>query len=194
MRGLWHQLVRLHHREVGEPAEVGLVAPDALVGAEHRVVVCARVLIVDVVAVDGHAVAGFPRAHRIADTQHHTGAVAADHVIRQVVALGPRTLAREPSERAERADRFENRAPHRVEIDAARHHRHKCLVGGDVGQRHLAQLEAAARVFVARGDAGEHLGVFLLEDRRAVGDRQRERRELLAGSAVVDGVSDQIHA
>jgi hypothetical protein len=37
--GLRHQLVGLDDREVGEPAEVRLVSPDALVAAEHRVVV-----------------------------------------------------------------------------------------------------------------------------------------------------------
>ncbi|NCZ93073.1 MAG: hypothetical protein EBZ00_03720, partial [Actinobacteria bacterium] len=44
--GLRHQLVGLDDGEVSEPAEVRLVSPDALVAAEHRVVVRRRVLVV----------------------------------------------------------------------------------------------------------------------------------------------------
>ena len=87
--GLRHELVRLHEREIGETAEVRLEAPDALVGREHRVVVRGRVLVVDVVAVDGDPVAGLPVAHRGADAQHDARRVGADHVVRQVVALRP---------------------------------------------------------------------------------------------------------
>ena len=61
VRRLRHQLVGLHQGELAEPAVVGLVAPDALVGGEHRVVVRARVLVVDVVAVHGDRVAGLAR-------------------------------------------------------------------------------------------------------------------------------------
>src|SRR3546814_8663743 len=37
--GLGHQLVGLDQRDLGQPAEVGLEAPDPLLGVEHRVVV-----------------------------------------------------------------------------------------------------------------------------------------------------------
>ena len=67
---LGHQLVGLDDGEVGEAAEVGLEAPDPLVGGEHRVVVRRRVLVVDGVAVDRDPVAGLPVAHRRADAQH----------------------------------------------------------------------------------------------------------------------------
>ena len=77
VRGLGHELVGLHQRELAEAAVVGLVAPDALVGGEHRVVVRARVLVVDVVAVHGDRVARLPRPHRRTDAQHHAGGVAA---------------------------------------------------------------------------------------------------------------------
>ena len=53
VRGLRHELVRLHDRDLGEAAEVGLEAPDALVRRHHRVVVRRRVLVVDVQAVHG---------------------------------------------------------------------------------------------------------------------------------------------
>ena len=92
VRGLRHQLVGLHHGELAEAAVVGLVAPDALVGGEHRVVVRARVLVVDVVAVHGDRVAGLPDPHRRADPQHDAGGVAADDVERLVVPGAPDAL------------------------------------------------------------------------------------------------------
>ena len=52
---LGHELVGLDHGQVGQAAEVGLEAPDPLVGGQHGVVVGRRVLVVDVVAVDGDA-------------------------------------------------------------------------------------------------------------------------------------------
>ena len=57
--GLWHQLIGFDHRDIGEATKLGLESPDALVGCEHRVIVRRGVLIVDVVAVDGHSVSGF---------------------------------------------------------------------------------------------------------------------------------------
>ena len=64
VRRLRHELVGLHDRDVGQTAEVGLEAPDALVGGQHGVVVGRRVLVVNVVAVDRDLVAGAPVAHR----------------------------------------------------------------------------------------------------------------------------------
>ncbi len=61
---LGHELVGLHHRHVGQAAEVRLEAPDPLVGGQHGVVVGGGVLVVDVVAVDGDLVAGLPVAHQ----------------------------------------------------------------------------------------------------------------------------------
>ena len=61
---LRHELVGLDDGELGQAAEVGLEAPDALVVAEHRVVVAARVLVVDVVAVHDDLVARLPVAAR----------------------------------------------------------------------------------------------------------------------------------
>ena len=110
MRGLRQQLVDLDDGEVGEPAEVGLVAPDPLIAGHHRVVVRRLVLIVDVVAVHRDAVARLPVAHRGADAQHDTGGIAADDLVRLIVALGPLALATESRQRAERADRLEDGA------------------------------------------------------------------------------------
>ena len=64
VRGLRHELVRLHDRDLGEPAEVRLEAPDALVRGHHRVVVRGRVLVVDVQTVRGDDVARLPVPHR----------------------------------------------------------------------------------------------------------------------------------
>ena len=116
--GLRHQLVGLDDGEVGEPAEVGLEPPDQLVRREHRVVVGAGVLVVDVVAVDGDLVARLPVAHRRPDPQDHARRVGADDVVRQGVARAPLVLAAHLVEEAERRQRFEDRGPHRVEVDA----------------------------------------------------------------------------
>ena len=60
---LGHQLVGLHQRDLGEAAEVGLEAPDPLLGVEHRVVVPVGALELDRQAVGDHLVAGLPRVH-----------------------------------------------------------------------------------------------------------------------------------
>jgi hypothetical protein len=87
---LGHELVGLDHRDVGQAAEVGLEAPDALVGRQHGVVVGRRVLVVDVVAVDGDLVAHLPVAHGGAGAQHDARGVRADHVVVEGVP-GPHT-------------------------------------------------------------------------------------------------------
>ena len=153
----------------------------------------ARVLVIHVIAMDGYAVAWFPVAHRSAHAQHHTCAIAAQNVIRQVVAFGPRTLARQSGECTKRADRFKNCAPHCVEIDAAGHDRHECFIGCQFRHRHLAQLDALARVFVARGNPGKHVDILLFDHCRAIGGRDGQSGKLLASCPVVDGVSYLIH-
>ena len=90
--GLGHQLVGLHHRQVGQAAEVGLEPPDALVVGEHRVVVGARALVVDVVAVDGDLVARLPVAYCRPGPQDHTRGVGPDDVVVEGVALSPDAL------------------------------------------------------------------------------------------------------
>ena len=150
VRGLRHELARLDQRQLTETAVVGLVPPDALVGREHRVVVRARVLVVDVVAVHGDRVARLPHPHRGADPEHHAGGVAPDHVERLVVAGAPHALASEPLEEPEGGDGLEDRRPHRVEVDRRRHHRDQGLVGRQLGQRHLVDVQRLARVLVLR--------------------------------------------
>ena len=155
-------------RQVGEPAEVGLEAPDPLVGGEHRVVVGRRVLVVDRVAVDRHPVAGLPVAHRRPDAQHDAGGVGADDVVRQGVAGGPRALAGVAVEEAERRQRLEDRRPHRVEVDARRHHGDVGLVGRQLGRGDVADVQALGRVLLGRLDPGEHVGVLAPHEGGAV--------------------------
>ena len=193
VRWLGHQLIRLHHGEIGQATEVGFVTPDALVGAQHRVVVCAWVLIVDVIAMDGHSVPGLPVANRGADSQHHSRTIASQDVIRQVMPLCPRTLACQSGECTKRTDWFKDCAPHGVEVDAAGHHRHECFVGRQLRHRHLTQLDALARIFVARRHSSEHLLVLLLDDCRPIRARDRYGGELLARCPAVDGVTNGIH-
>ena len=153
VRGFGHELVRLHQRELTETAVVGLVAPDALVRRQHRVVVRARVLVVDVVAVHRDRVTGLPRTHRRADAQHHTGGVAADHVERLVVTRAPHALASEPLQEPERGHRLEDRRPHGVEVHRRRHHRDQRLVGRQLGERHLVEVQRLAGILLRRRHA-----------------------------------------
>ena len=90
---LGHQLVGLDQRDLGEAAEVGLEAPDPLLGVEHRVVVAVGGLQLDRQAVRDDLVAGLPGVDAGAGAQHDARQVGADDVVRQVVALGER---REP--------------------------------------------------------------------------------------------------
>jgi len=74
----------------GEPAEVGLEAPDPLLGVKHRVVVTVGALELDRQAVRDDLVTGLPRMHTGAGREYDAGQVRPDHVIGQVVALGKR--------------------------------------------------------------------------------------------------------
>ena len=47
-------------------------------------------------------------------------------------------------------DRLEDRRPHGVEVDRRRHHRDERLVGRELGQRHLVDVDRLARVLVRR--------------------------------------------
>ena len=193
MGRLRHQLVGLDHGEVGEAAEVGLEAPDELVGGEHRVVVGARVLVVDVVAVHGHPVTGLPVAHRRADADDDGRRVGADHVVRQRVALAPLVLAAHLVEEAERRQRLEDRRPHRVEVDARRHHGDVHLVGCQLRRGDLVDVERLARILVPRIDALEHGGVLAAHERRPVALGNREVGDVVAARTGLDGFEDLLH-
>ena len=190
MRGLGHELVRLHDRDLGEPAEVRLEAPDALVGRHHRVVVRRRVLVVDVEAVRRHPVAGFQL--RTADPTRSTTPDASEPITWNGWSWrAPHTLSRaEPLQEPEGRQRLEDRRPDRVEVDGRRHHGHVRLVGRELGQRELLDVGGLAGVLLLRLQAGEHLDLVGLHQRTAGGRGQRQRRELVGGRAGDDRVAD----
>ena len=134
VRGLRHQLIRLDDRDLGQAPEVRFEAPDALVRRHHRVVVRGRILIVDVQAVHRHGVAGPPVAHRGTRPQDNSGGVRAHHVEGLIVPFAPHAFLAEALQEAERRQWFEDRRPHRIEVDGGRHHRDIRLVGSELGQ------------------------------------------------------------
>ena len=147
---LGHQLVGLDHRDVGQAAEVRLEAPDALVGRQHGVVVGRGVLVVDVVAMDGDLVAHLPVAHGRPGAQHDARGVRAHHVVVEGMPLAPDALLAQAVQEAEGGKRLEDRGPHRVEVDGGGHDGHVGLVGGQLGQRHLLDVERRAGVLLRR--------------------------------------------
>jgi hypothetical protein len=151
------------------------------------------VLVVDVVAVHGHAVAGLPLAHSRAHAQHHARGVGADDVLVDVVAGPPHRLAPEAFEEQERRQRLKDRRPHRVEVDGAGHDRDHGLVGGQLGQGDLVDVERLPGVFLAGVKALEHLRLVLADEGGAVRLGQRQAGELLAGRPRLDGIEDLLH-
>ena len=193
VRRLGHELVRFDDGDVGQPSEVGLEAPDALVGRQHGVVVGRGVLVVDVVALDRDLVAHLPVAHRRACPQHDAGGVRADHVVVERVAGRPGPLLGEAVEEAERGERLEDRSPDRVEVDRRRHDRHVGLVGGQLGQRHLLDVEGPAGVLVGGLHALEHVDLAPLDDGGTVGVGQGECGQLFRAGAVQGSLQDVAH-
>ena len=177
--GLGHQLVGLHQGEVGEAAEVGLEAPDPLLGVHHRVVVAVGALQLDREAVRDHLVAGLPGVHAQAGLEHHAGQVGADHVVGQVVPLGQRRHPAVALQEPERGDRLEDRGPHGVVVDGAGHHRDDRLAGTELGQGHVLDVDRLAGVLVLAGLALEHLRLVLVDRRGPVGVGELEVGEVL---------------
>jgi len=174
--GLRHELVGLDQREVGQTAEVGLEAPDSLLGVEHRVVVTVGVLELHGQTVRHDLLAGLPGVDTRAGAQNDAAQVGADHVIRQVVLLGQ---WRDPSvalEKAEGRHGLKDRGPHRVVVDGAGHHGHDRLARAELGDVDLLDVQAPAWVLVPAGQAGEHVDLVLVHRDGAV-----PRRDLKCG-------------
>ena len=129
----------------------------------------ARALVVDVVAVDGDPVARLPVAHGRAGPQDHARGVGADHVVVEGVALAPGALLAQAVEEAEGGQRLEDRGPHGVEVDGAGHHRHVGLVGGQLGDGDLADVERLARVLVRRMSSPSNIADLVAAGRRRPG-------------------------
>ena len=88
MRGLGHELARLHAAELRERSVGGLVTPDALRGREQRVAAIALLVVaVVLIAVDDDLVADLPAPHLRADRPYDAGRVRAGDVIRMLVNI-----------------------------------------------------------------------------------------------------------
>ena len=191
---LGHQLVGLDQRDVGEPAEVGLEAPDALLGVHHRVVVAVGALQLDRQAVGDDLVAGVPRVHAEAGLEHHAGQVGADDVVGQVVPLRQRGDPAVALEEAEGRQRLEDRGPHGVVVDGTGHHRDEGLARAELRQRHVVHVQRLAGVLVPARHSLEHVDLVLADDGCPVGLRELEVGVVLSGGvAGEDGVEDLLH-
>ena len=192
VRGLGHELVGLHQRQLGEAAEVGLEAPDALLGVHHRVAVAVGALQLHREAVRDHPVAGLPGVDARPRAQHDAREVRADDVVGQVVARGERRDAAVAAQEAERRQRLEDRRPHGVVVDRARHHGDDRLARAQLGRGDLVDVQALPRVLLRGGDAREHVDLVGVHGDAAVvvGHRDSgERIELLG----LDRVEDLLH-
>ena len=167
--GLGHQLVGLDQGDLGQAAEVGLEAPDPLLGVEHRVVVPVGGLQLHGQAVRDDLVAGAPGVDTGAGAQHDAGEVGADDVVRQVVPLGQRGEPAVALQEPEGRHRLEDRGPHGVVVDGGGHHGHQRLTGAELGHRHVVDVQRLAGVLLLAVEAGEHLGLVLVHGHRAVG-------------------------
>lgn len=192
--GLGHELVGLDECDLRQAAEVGLEAPDALFGVEHRVVVSVGAFEFDGEAVGDDLVAGVPGVHAGAGAQDDSGQVGADDVVGQVVSFRQFAELAVALQEAEGRHRLEDRGPDGVVVDRAGHHGHQGLTGAEFGHRHLIEVERLARVLLAGVETGEHLGLVLVHGHRAVRIGQRQCGDV-GGRAVrrLDGVQDVLH-
>ena len=103
-------------------------------------------------------------------------------MIRTAVARPPLRLLGQPIEETERRHRLEDRRPHRVEVDRARHHRQVHLVGGELGRRQRRRRAApacprrAAATGTGRPGWSGHTALRRLRRRPGVLDRGVGRR------------------
>ena len=142
LRRLGQQLLGLHLAVLGEAAPVGLVGPDLLLGAGHRVEpVALGALAAALVAVDHDLVAGLPAGHARADALDDARRVGAGDV--EVVAGV-----------AEDRDGQPQRRPHAVVVDAGGHHPHQHLARARL--RHLDLLELHGMLGIAQPLRPDH--------------------------------------
>ena len=148
MRGLVHQLPRLHAAELRERAVRRLVAPDALRGRQQRIAAIAILVVaVVLIAVDDDFVADLPALDLGADRPDHARGIGAGDVERMLVHV-------------EGGDRLAEAGPDAVVVDAAGHHEQQHFVLADRPGRHHFELERLVRRAVAL--LADHPGVHLL--------------------------------
>lgn len=191
---LRHELVGLDERDLGEAAEVGLEAPDALLGVEHRVVVAVGGLQLDGQAVRDDLVAGLPGVDSRAGAQDDAREVRADDVVRQVVALAEVAEPPVALQEAEGRHRLEDRRPDRVVVHGGRHHGDQGLARSEFRHRNVVQVDRLAGVLVAAAEPGEHLRLVLVHGDRAVGLGERKCGEVGGrGGPRLNRVQDFLH-
>jgi len=145
-------------------------------------------------AVRDDLLAGLPGVDARARAQHDAGQVGADDVVRQVVALGVLGQLAVALEEPERRDGLEDRGPHGVVVDRAGHDGDEGLTRGELGQRHVVDVQALAGVLVPRGNPLEHRLLVLVDGHGPVRLGQVEVLERLGGAiAGHDGVEDVLH-
>jgi len=69
----------------------------------------------------------------------------------------PGALLAQAVEETERRQRLEDRRPYRVEVDGAGHHRDRGLVGCELGDGDVADMEGLPGVLVLGGQTVEHV-------------------------------------
>jgi hypothetical protein len=93
-------------------------------------------------------------------------------------------------EEPEGRERLEDRRPHGVEVDGRRHDGDVRLVGGQLGGRHVLDVDGLVGVLLLGGEALEHLHLVLQDDGGPERLRDRDRCELLGGCAVGEELGD----
>ncbi len=167
--GLGHELVGLDDGQLRQTAEVRLEDPDPLLRVEHRVVVAVGALELDGEAVGDDLLAGFPQTHPWAGPQDDAGQVRPDHVVGQVVALGIRGGAAVALEEPEGRHRLEDRGPHGVVVDRARHDGVEGLSRCEIRHGFVVDVQGPARVLVPAVQACEQVDLVPVDGDCAVG-------------------------
>jgi hypothetical protein len=195
MLRLGHQLVGLDQGQLGQAAEVGLVAPDALLRVKHRVIVAVGALQLDRQAVRDNLLARLPDVHAGAGAQHHPRQVRADDVVRQVVPGGELRKLPIAAQKGEGGHRREDGTPHGVVVDRAGHHGDEGFSPGELGDRHVVHVQGLAGIPVPDLEAVEHVLLVPVQGDGPEGLRHRLCREIRGlAPRVEDGVKNLFHS
>ena len=138
-------------------------------------------------------VARLPVTNCTTDAKDNAGGIGTDYVIVEVITLRPLAFTTQTGESPKSTDWLENAAPHRVEVDAGRHHSNDHFVWGHLGHGNLSNMNALTGVLVRTGNSLPHLFVFLADNRRAVGGGQWNGGEFFTRCTIQDGLEDLFH-
>ncbi len=182
MRRFWHELIGLDQTEFAKTSIIGFIAPDALIGIEHAVVVTIRRGELDGQTVRGDAVSRMPAVHAGPGAEHDAGEVGAQHVIRLVMGGGGQDIARVAPEEGKGRHGLEDRAPHRVVVDATCHGRHQYLPRAWFRSRYISQLQRLRRIAILDSHPVEHVCFFFEDDDSPVSLWYGETGEVMRSS------------